>query len=330
MKKGFSYYTIDTDRYQDRRIKRLKKDFGCNGLAVYDYLLCEIYRVQGCFLEWDEDTAFDVAEYFGLKESLVREIVKYCGAVGLFEKDVLSRGIITSASIQQRYSEMMARAKRKDIAIPDEYLLVGDSRKNENIREEMAEFRENSGRNGRISGSFSQNKIKEKKRNNLSLSYSLPLEVETEREEDGVTAVEKDRFFEIFFFRNFQHPDKEVERFIDFYSASGWRRHGDVRTVRDRQALARQWKPENPENGCNRFPSEFLNPFLGCFSAIRAQNASDAAKIIHGVVKVEISADKMRIICNDETRLLLERYIGIVQSENLTGGRALHYAVPRN
>lgn len=144
MKKGFSYYTMDTDRYQDRRIKRLKKDFGCNGLAVYDYLLCEIYRVQGCFLEWDEDTAFDVAEYFGLKESLVREIVKYCGVVGLFDKVVLSRGILTSASIQQRYFEMAARAKRKDIAIPDEYLLVDDSRKK----------RKYSGRNGRISRKF--------------------------------------------------------------------------------------------------------------------------------------------------------------------------------
>lgn len=165
---------------------------------------------------------------------------------------------------------------------------------------------------------------------NDNVSLSLTPSHEVAREDDGVTAVEKERFFEIFFFRNFQHPDKEVERFVDFYSATGWRRHGDVRVVQDRQALARQWKPENSETGCNRFPSEFLNPFLGCFSAIRAQNESDAIKIIHGVIKVEISADKMRIICNDETRLLLERYIGIVNFENLTGGRALHYAVPRN
>ncbi len=118
-KTGLNYYTIDCDRYQDRRIKRLKKDLGCKGIAVYDYILCETYRVRGCFLEWDENTVFDVAEYFGLEENTVREIVKYCGSVGLFDKALLSRGIITSVSIQRRYIEMCTRAKRRAVVIPD-------------------------------------------------------------------------------------------------------------------------------------------------------------------------------------------------------------------
>lgn len=118
-KVGLSYYSVDTDRYMDIRIKRLKKDYGCRGLAVYDYILCEVYRVRGCFIEWDESTAFDVAEYLGLKESNVTEIVKYCGVVGLFDEELLSRGIITSVSIQRRYLEMCSRAKRKNIKIPE-------------------------------------------------------------------------------------------------------------------------------------------------------------------------------------------------------------------
>ena len=113
-----SYYSVDTDRYQDIRIKRLKKGMGCKGIAVYDYILCETYRVRGCYLEWDENTAFDVADYFGLDENLVKEIVKYCAAVGLFSKELLQRGIITSLSIQRRYVEMCARTKRK-ITIPE-------------------------------------------------------------------------------------------------------------------------------------------------------------------------------------------------------------------
>ena len=118
-KTGLNYYGVDTDRYMDLRVRRLVKDHGCRGLAVYDYLLCEVYRVQGCFAVWDENTAFNVAEYFGLKESNVLEIVKYCGAVGLFDKELLSRGIITSASIQRRYLEMCSRAKRRIINIPE-------------------------------------------------------------------------------------------------------------------------------------------------------------------------------------------------------------------
>lgn len=124
-KVGFEYYNIDTNRYQDIKIKRLKKDFGTSGIAVYDYILCEVYRVRGCFLAWDKSTAFDVAEYFGLKESLVNEIVNYCGVVGLFDKELLASGsIISSRSIQQRFIDMSTRAKRKNFKIPKEIDII--------------------------------------------------------------------------------------------------------------------------------------------------------------------------------------------------------------
>lgn len=116
---GLSYYSVDTDRYLDIRIRRLVKAFGCDGIAVYDYLLCNIYRVKGCFDAWDESTAFNVAEYLRLKESVVLEIVRYCGGVGLFNKELLSRGIITSAAIQRRYIDTCIRAKRKNLEIPE-------------------------------------------------------------------------------------------------------------------------------------------------------------------------------------------------------------------
>lgn len=125
LKTGLDFYRQDTNRYQDRRIKRLKKDFGCNGISVYDYLICEIYRDKGCFLVWDDSTAFDVAEYFGLKENTVKEIVNYCAAVGLFDKGLLCReSVLSSYSIQQRYIEMCSRAKRKNIKIPEEYAII--------------------------------------------------------------------------------------------------------------------------------------------------------------------------------------------------------------
>ena len=108
---GLSYYSVDTDRYLDIRIRRLVKAFGCDGIAVY--------RVKGCFAAWDESTAFNVAEYLRLKESVVLEIVRYCGGVGLFNKELLSRGIITSAAIQRRYIDTCIRAKRKNLEIPE-------------------------------------------------------------------------------------------------------------------------------------------------------------------------------------------------------------------
>jgi len=158
-KTGFNYYNVDTDRYQDIRIKRLKKDFGCTGIAVYDYILSEVYRDKGCFSEWDESRAFDVAEYFGLKESTVEEIVKYCGVVGLFEKGLLSRGIVTSQSIQKRYLEMCVRAKRNNCKIPDSIKIQEESKI---VTEETAKLPEECTQN---SCGLPQSKVKESKVN---------------------------------------------------------------------------------------------------------------------------------------------------------------------
>jgi hypothetical protein len=136
-KTGLIYYNVDTNRYQDRRIKRLKKDFKCDGIAVYDYILCEIYRVEGCFLVWDEDTAFDVSEYFGLKETTVKEIVNYCLSVGLFDADSFTKhDILTSIEIQLSFVKL-------SMYIPldkyEKYLLIDTGRipfckKNKNAR----------------------------------------------------------------------------------------------------------------------------------------------------------------------------------------------------
>ena len=121
---GLSYFAVDTDIFQDRKIKQLKRNFGCHGIAILFYLLAEVYRDKGCGLEWDENTALDVADYLGVKETLVDEVVKYCGAVGLFDATLLTSGIITSAAIQRRYVEMSKRAKRTTIEIPEKWRII--------------------------------------------------------------------------------------------------------------------------------------------------------------------------------------------------------------
>lgn len=124
IKIGLSYFAVDTDIFQDRKIKQLKRNFGCPGIAILFYLLAEVYRDKGCGLEWDENTALDVADYLGVKETLVDEVVKYCGAVGLFDATLLTSGIITSEAIQRRYVEMSKRAKRTMIEIPEKWRII--------------------------------------------------------------------------------------------------------------------------------------------------------------------------------------------------------------
>lgn len=128
-KNGLTYYQADTDRFQDIKIKRLKKRYGCEGYAVFNYVQNEIYRVEGCFISFDEDQAFDCAEYWNLTEERVLEIINFCAEISLFDHTIWKRdGILTSAYIQGKYAEICRRAKKR-IIIPETIALDKDDTK---------------------------------------------------------------------------------------------------------------------------------------------------------------------------------------------------------
>lgn len=66
------------------------------------------------------------------------------------------------------------------------------------------------------------------------------------RNVETATAEERDRFFEIFSqIRKFSQPQQEMERFVAYYDASGWCRKGSNIPVKDKEALALMWAPED-------------------------------------------------------------------------------------
>lgn len=156
-KSGLTYYNVETDRYQDKRIKKLKKSNGCVGLAVYDYIVCECFRVNGWGMEYDEDVIFDIADYLNVKETMVMEVVKYCAHVGLFDARLLGCGIVTSEDIQTRYLDICKRSKRMTAKIPEDYNLTTEEIPK--TLEEMEKPTEES-----LQNKIKENKIKENKR----------------------------------------------------------------------------------------------------------------------------------------------------------------------
>lgn len=112
-KTGLDYYNIDTDLFQNRKVKRLIKTFCGKGFMIYSFVLNEIYRDNGCFIVWDSNTAFDVSDTLNVSENLVKEVIDYCGVVGLFNAELLSReGILTSKNIQERWEKISKDARR--------------------------------------------------------------------------------------------------------------------------------------------------------------------------------------------------------------------------
>lgn len=260
------YYNVDTDRYNDMRILRLKRAHGVAGLACYDYVLCRIYGDEGYFLKWDADVCFMFSEFLGIKENRMREIIGYCCSVGLFNKELLACGsVLTSASIQRRYVEIIeARQHRKGIKdlIEERYDLIGYN----NIFQQQTQKSEqrcaanvytcvaNSTSASQNIESASQGignapnfaPIKERKERKESVCVNAHTR-ETPTAASGDT--HRDFIFEIekaFFLRGYIAPQRIAKEMVDYYTGEG----KDLRTLPLKQAVAKvtNWNPKTPQN----------------------------------------------------------------------------------
>lgn len=125
LKTGLTYYNIDTNIFQNRKIKRLIRNFNSKGYLIYSYLITEIYRDKGYFLEWDQDVIFDVSEALNENETLIKEVVSYCCSVGLFNKELLtSENVLTTKNIQEFWLKVSKKAKRKYCDIEVKFSLI--------------------------------------------------------------------------------------------------------------------------------------------------------------------------------------------------------------
>lgn len=122
---GFPYYKSEVGRYQDMKIKRLKREFKGEGVAIHDYIVAEIFKDKGCYVICDDNLIFDVAEYWAVSESRVKEVINYCCHVGLFNKELLAKErVLSSKGIQLRFLLWSEQCKRKNYKVPEEYYLI--------------------------------------------------------------------------------------------------------------------------------------------------------------------------------------------------------------
>lgn len=111
-KNGLDYFPFDVDFFSDRKIKRLRSRFGVKGIAVYIYLLCEIYRI-GYQINYNEDLVLDISDELNLSENATTEIIDFLLSRGLFDETLAkSDKVLTSKPVQLRYQEAKKGAKR--------------------------------------------------------------------------------------------------------------------------------------------------------------------------------------------------------------------------
>ena len=113
-KQGLAYFPLDTGILADRKIQRLFKKYGNEGVMTYLTLLCEIYSTNGYYIEYTKDLCFDIGFTLQLGEKKIENILKFCTTIRLFDKqELIANRRITSKGIQLRYKEVLTRMRRR-------------------------------------------------------------------------------------------------------------------------------------------------------------------------------------------------------------------------
>lgn len=122
---GLSYFPLDVDFFSDAKIRILKARFGPDGITLYVYLLCRIYR-HGYYMEWNEDTEYITADELNMSCEKVKQVLRFLLERSLFNNTLFqSDTILTGAGIQNRYQEAVeAKARKNPIIVNKDYWLL--------------------------------------------------------------------------------------------------------------------------------------------------------------------------------------------------------------
>ena len=126
IKQGIDYFPLNTDFFQDVKVRKIMRACGPNAVSVLICLLCNIYRDNGYYILWDEDLPFFIADEVGVTEGCVKEILLKAVQVGFFDVEkYAAHRILTSSGIQKRFLNITNR--RKDTVIKGEFLINADN-----------------------------------------------------------------------------------------------------------------------------------------------------------------------------------------------------------
>lgn len=250
-KNNADYFTHDANMRNDLKIRAIRRKFGVEGYAVWNFLLEVLTETDYFRIEWDAFTIELLAGDFDVTPEKLAEIVDYCTHLDLLQ---IEDGCLQSRQHQSRLEVLTERRvyeRERKVKKQNEEFSAAETPKVESFPQQKPQEIEFS------AAEIPHSKVKKSKvkeiKENISLSISPSGEVAKSEEEAETSSAERERIFRIFFLRNFASPEKEVERFYNHYEAQGWKRAGGL-TITDRIALAQTWAPENEK--AKKFPDK--------------------------------------------------------------------------
>lgn len=121
---GIEYFPFAVDFFADNKVKILKARYGADGIMIYMYILCCIYR-EGYYTRVNDDFIFVISDDLHISSDTVQQVMTFLLKRSMFNEQLFkSDAILTSDGIQERWQRAIAkRAQMTPIKVSDYWLL---------------------------------------------------------------------------------------------------------------------------------------------------------------------------------------------------------------
>lgn len=101
--RGIKNFRLSTEFFNSPEMIIMNGRYGIAGPMFTMLVLCDVYR-NGYFVQWNWLRIFTILRSLpGVTEALVHDMMRDLGELGVFDKEMLKTGIVTSAKIQREY-----------------------------------------------------------------------------------------------------------------------------------------------------------------------------------------------------------------------------------
>ena len=292
MKEAY-FFSHDYNARQDPKMQEVLMDYGVAGIGIYWCIVEQLYE-QGGRMALSSIKAIAFALHVAQDD--VRSIVMN---YGLFDNDGTE---FWSPSASRRMEERNAKTERRVRAASKRWQNADAMHNDSDAMHAKNDAMHNDSDAMQCYIKESKVKeIKEKESNNNSLCIA-----------QSATEEERERFLEIFTYeKNFPNPQQEVERFVTHYDATGWCRKDSTIPVKNKEALARMWKPQQAGS---LYPDDIRQWLFETYYKAKTSAPSDAKHILKDITSVTMN------VCSDG------RHVVMICSKDAANALEKHYA----
>ena len=179
-KDGLDYFPLDADFFEDEKIRILKARYGADGIILYIYLLCRIYK-HGYYMKVNEDFEYLISDDLKMSPDKVKQVLTFLLSRSLFDNTLFqSDAVLTSAGIQRRFQLAVKERAKKNQIQAGRYWLLKEAETEPFIKCTQFEgFSQKNNNNSRKNKDNSREQsLKESKVNNDIYNTSFPPELE--------------------------------------------------------------------------------------------------------------------------------------------------------